>query len=147
MENMGRPPIYNSPEEMAQKILEYFEWIKGEETLVATEGKEGLQEWKRQPEPVTITGLCIYLGFESRQSFYDYGDRADFSYIINKARLLVENGYEKKLSAAQVAGAIFALKNMGWKDRTESDVNLKGNIHLEFIPDPNSKPLGYEKEY
>lgn len=101
----GRPPVFNIPEDLQRKVDEYFIFVKA------------------QDEPITITGLCIYLGFESRQSFYDYEKREQFSYIIKKARLRVENGYEIKLSGNNVAGAIFVLKNMGWQDKTQQELS------------------------
>lgn len=70
-------------------------------------------------KPYTITGLALALGFESRQSFYDYEKNPEFSYIVRKARLKVEQGYELRLFSGQPTGAIFALKNMGWKDKQE----------------------------
>jgi len=116
----GQPPIFKDPEEMRMKILEYFEWIKGD--LNAPEDMVTKGAYKRYPENVTITGLCLYLGFESRQSFYDYEKRDGFSYIVKHARMRVENGYENKLlDAKNPTGPIFALKNMGWTDRQEID--------------------------
>lgn len=122
----GRPPIFNTPEELRLKINEYFEYVKGEFEEVLEINEEGIKEtvkkWIRYPENVTITGLCIYLGFDSRQSFYDYEKRDGFSYIIKKARLLVENSYEDKaIDAKNPTFHIFALKNMGWSDKHEID--------------------------
>jgi hypothetical protein len=77
----------------------------------------------------TITGLCLELGFCSRQSFYDYEEKPNFSYTIKKARLHIERAYEAKLSGKEVGGAIFALKNLGWKDKTQVDQT----IHTEPI--------------
>lgn len=117
--DIGRPLLYSTPELMQAKIDEYYEWVKGERnTVIGADGN--LEQWTRPPEPVTITGLCLFLGFESRQSFYDYEKRTEFSYTIKKARLFVEHGYEKKLHGQHVAGPIFALKNMGWKDKVET---------------------------
>lgn len=114
----GRPPIFETPEAMQEMILEYFEWVKGE--LNPTEEMHEKGAYKRQPENVTITGLCLHLGFESRQSFYDYEGRDGFSYTIKRARMRVENSYENKLlDAKNPTGPIFALKNMGWSDKQE----------------------------
>ena len=33
----------------------------------------------------------------------------------------IENGYEKRLFENNPTGSIFALKNMGWKDKTETE--------------------------
>lgn len=98
---LGRPPIYDSPEKMQADIDIYFASVT----------------------KATITGLCLELGFESRQSFYDYEEKEDFSYIVKRARLRIENYYELNLTENNVTGSIFALKNMGWKDKTETDFN------------------------
>lgn len=99
----GRPAHYETPEELANAIQAVFDM-------------PGFD--------FTITGLAYELGFCSRQSFYDYEERDGFSYIIKRARLAVEKAYEAKLSGQSVTGAIFALKNMGWKDKSEIDNNL-----------------------
>ncbi len=39
--------------------------------------------------------------------------------------------YEERLNTQYVAGAIFALKNFGWKDKSEIDTNT--NAIVEFI--------------
>ncbi len=44
---------------------------------------------------------------------------------------MIENQYERKLDRDKPAGAIFALKNMGWSDRRE--VEFKGSLaHIDF---------------
>jgi hypothetical protein len=114
----GRPKKYETEDAMLERVDAYFVHIKGE-VRKDQEGKQ-TNEWKRYPEPATITGLALFLGFESRQSIYDYELDGEFSYIIKNARLRVECEYEKRLTTAQSAtGAIFALKNMGWKDKSE----------------------------
>lgn len=104
---MARPRIYKSVEEMDEAIQAYFD-------------SEGCD--------FTITGLALALGFCDKQSIYDYQERAEFSYSIKKARMVVENAYELGLRGKNVAGCIFALKNFGWKDtqhtenKTEIDI-------------------------
>jgi hypothetical protein len=83
----------------------------------------------------TITGLCLELGFCSRQSFYDYEEKPGFTYTIKKARLHIERAYEAKLSGKEVGGAIFALKNLGWKDKSEVDQTLKLEPINMIMPD------------
>lgn len=105
--------MYNNEAELTLEIENYFASIKGELS-------EDKQTWDVCPEPATITGLALFLGFESKQSIYDYEKSGEFSYPIKKARLRVEHEYEKKLTTApSPAGTIFALKNFGWSDRTE----------------------------
>lgn len=129
----GRPPIYDNVEQLQYKIDEYFEYIQGDYNEVEDEETGGMKRiYERYPEPATITGLCLFLGFESRQSFYDYSKQSQFSYTIKKARLRVEFEYEKSLSNPRVptTGAIFALKNLGWSDKQEIDHTTNG----ESIP-------------
>lgn len=118
----GRPPLYNSAEELQQKIDAYF----GSLTAVIKDG-----QIERAEQPATITGLALFLGFSDRQSLYDYEEREEFSCIIKRARLRVECEYEKKLSYQSPTGSIFALKNMGWKDKTEQEVN--GNLGITWV--------------
>lgn len=85
---------------------------------------------------LTITGLAMWLGFESRQSLYDYEKREEFSYIIKKAKLAVENDYELSLRTISVTGAIFALKNMGWQDKQQTE-----------LTGANGQPLAVTQEH
>lgn len=100
----GRPALYNTASDMQIEAEKYF------------------AECESKTKRPTITGLCYSLGFESRQSFYDYEENGEFSYIIKRLRLKVESGYEEALSGNNCAGAIFALKNMGWRDKTEQEI-------------------------
>src|SRR5687767_13811577 len=95
----GRPPIFETPDLLQDKIDEYFSSLADKK------------------EPPTISGMCLFLGFESRQSFHDYAEKEEFSYTIKKSRLRIESEYEKKLHAQNPAGSIFALKNLGWTDK------------------------------
>lgn len=122
--------MFDDPEELQKLVDEYFVYIQGERDtryIVGSDddGKPDDKEeeyWVRRPEPPTITGLCLYLGFESRQSFYAYGEKEEFSYTIKRARMMIESEYEKNAQFAKTpAFHIFALKNLGWSDRMEVD--------------------------
>lgn len=116
----GRPLKYETPEEMEKAIVQYFEHIKGEIRYVKNEGTEKEEViWKRKPERATITGLILYIGFECKNSFYDYEKREGFSILIKRAKAVIEKLYEERLQGHNVTGAIFALKNLGWKDKQE----------------------------
>lgn len=104
----GRPAVYTSPGELEAAVQEYF----------AQDGKK------------TVTGLAYHLGFESRQSLYDYEQKGEFSYIIKRAKLKVEIMYEEALAGTTPTGSIFALKNMGWKDKTEMEINPASAIRI-----------------
>jgi len=124
----GRPPIFSTPNEMEQKACEYFE------SLITT-NDDGVYV-----KPSTITGIALYLGFNSRQGFYEYGNRPDFSDIVTRIKLAVENSYEKNLNSKFANGATFALKNMGWKDKSEVD-NVNHNVSLELSEEQQQEAI------
>jgi hypothetical protein len=105
----GRPLKFETEEEMQKAVDEYL----------------------KENNIPTISGLAYYLGFESRQSFYDYENREAFSYTIKRCRLFMESHYEARLQGNNPAGSIFWLKNAGWSDKTE--VEQKTTIKDERI--------------
>ncbi len=87
-------------------------------------------------DPLTLTGMILHLGLSSRESLDEYGRRPEFSDSVKRAKLLVENQYERKLDGSRPTGAIFALKNMGWADRQEVEVHgMLRNLNLDALPD------------
>lgn len=117
----GRPPVFNSPIEFAEKASEYFN--------------------TNEDKAWTITGLALFLGFCDRQSLYDYQKKEEFSGIVKYCRTMIEMAYELKLSGNSVTGAIFALKNMGWKDKTEIDHRTPEGITINYKNQPGNEPL------
>jgi hypothetical protein len=106
--NGGAPRKYSDPDELEKKVIEYFEWIEGEQ--------DADDLWVRFPEAPTITGLALFLGFSTKTTLYEYAKREEFANSIKRALLVVENNYEKGLQNDRCTGIIFALKNMGWED-------------------------------
>lgn len=98
---VGRPRLIESPDEMIRLATAYF-----------TECEKN----KTYPK---ITDLVLALGLASLQSLAEYEARPEFSDIVKRLRLIVASGYEDRLGTTTPAGAIFALKNMGWTDRQD----------------------------
>lgn len=118
--NGGRPAHYETPEALRDKCIAFFD------------------DCNAQGVKATITGLALFLGFASRSSFDDYEKRGDeFSYIIKRSKLAVENSYE--LSGQTID--IFALKNMGWKDKQEMDVRTPEGITVNYVRQRGNEPL------
>ena len=67
----------------------------------------------------------FFLGFASKQSLYDYEKDERFSYPIKRALTMIECELEKRLENQSVSGIIFALKNMGWTDKTQTELSGK----------------------
>ena len=108
----GRPLKFKNAAELGEKIEQYF------------------SECEKTGEPLTVTGLALALD-TTRAVLMDYEGKDGFSNTIKKAKLRIENAYEKRLIARGNGGDIFALKQFGWKDRTEQAVELSGNMSLE----------------
>ena len=89
--------IFQTPEQLQTAVDEYF-------------GNT------RKP---TLSGLAYSLNID-RQTLYNYADREKYFDIIKRAQEKVESVYEERLIYENnPTGVIFALKNMGWKDKQE----------------------------
>jgi hypothetical protein len=107
----GRPAAYETAEQLEKEVIAYF------------------NHCDKNNMKLTVTGLTLFLGFSSRSSLDDYiAKDQEFAYILKRAKLAVENGYE---SSGQTID-IFALKNMGWSDK--STVEHQGGIDLSGAP-------------
>lgn len=112
----GRPPKYKKKEELQEKIDSYFE------------------ECEKKGKPLTITGLALALGFNSRQALLNYQGKKEFNDTITRAKARVEQYAEERLfDKAGANGAKFSLSNNfeGWKERKEIDGNV--NVKLEDL--------------
>jgi len=118
---VGRPPMFSTPEDLQDKISDYFDNCPDYRIAYDKKGDAF------KIPTITMTGLALHCGFVNRASMYDYEDKPEFTNTIKRARAFVEKEYEMALSAGQPTGAIFALKNFGWKDKTEVDSNMTFN--------------------
>lgn len=115
----GRPSLYTSPGQMQERIDRYFESCRG--MLRLDDNGRPVLDRRGRPiidgaRPVTMTGLRLALGFRSRQSLSDYRGRSEYRYVIERARLRVENYAETRLFDRDgYSGAAFVLKTaFGW---------------------------------
>lgn len=106
-----RPPFYETKEQLEEAIKDYFD------TTLENE--------------VTITWLALHLWFSERKSLIDYAEKPEFVHTIKKAKLKVEQAYEKRLIARGNGWDVFALKNFDWTDRQEID---QRNLNIETTP-------------
>lgn len=113
----GRPPLFNSAEQLQAAIHEYFERCDDNK------------------EPYTVSGLAYHLGMTT-ESLRRYGESDQFSATVKRAKQRVENYLEKHLLAGKnAAGVIFNLKNnFGWKDKVETEHS--GTISWPIPPSP-----------
>lgn len=112
----GRPPLYDSVEEIEELIQKYFD------------------NCIKDKRPYTMSGLAYALGMD-RRTLINYGKDEKFFHSIKRAKEFVEQSLEEKLiSTSGVAtGIIFNLKNnYDWKDKQEIDADVKTEIRVEL---------------
>lgn len=122
MSKANKPLKFKTPEELENKIEEYFKYAKDNK------------------EHITITGLAWYLDC-NRQTLLNYenslendrlksvSDDVKVRYVdaIKRAKQRIEMEYEQALfNKSSVVGAIFTLKNnFGWVDKQEVEQTNK----------------------
>ena len=115
----GRPPKYNTAEEMQEKIDDYF------------------KQCDCSNRPYTITGLALALDMD-RRTLLNYGEKEELFPTIKKAKLRVENYLEERLIRdTSCTGIIFNLKNnYGWKDKQENvNVGVSYEDYIKRVED------------
>jgi hypothetical protein len=128
----GRPPKYETPEQMQRLIDLYFLACR----VHQTEKAELLEELPIEDLEIvndieciypTISGLAYTLDMTT-EGLRNYGTKDDFSATVKRAKQRVEMSLEQRLAGNAVTGSIFSLKNnFGWKDKTEVDNTHKFN--------------------
>jgi DNA-packaging protein gp3 len=139
-----------TPDELITCIDDYFTFIKGKYRMKKVPAKEAgkitrTKVWDREPEPATISGLALFLGFSSRQMFDACEHKGKLAQIMRRGRLRIEAEYEKRLHQHSTSGAIFALKSMGWKDGKPDDTSTSRTLIVK-INETGPTPATTEKE-
>jgi hypothetical protein len=138
---VGRPPMFESAEQMQKLIDAYFEECDGKPFLdkdgIPVRNKDG-KVIRDDRRPYTITGLALALGFNSRQALLNYQGKEEFNDTITRAKARVERYAEERLYDNHGAnGAKFSLANnfKGWseKQQIEGSINTKQEITIELV--------------
>nr|DAU80468.1 MAG TPA: DNA packaging protein gp3 [Caudoviricetes sp.] len=126
---VGRPPKYESKEQIEGLIEQYFMDCEGE-ILKDAEGNPILNKWGNpvivNQRPPTITGLALALGFASRQALLNYQGKKEFNDTITRAKSRIEQYAEERLFDRDGSnGAKFSLSNnfSGWGEKPPSDLD------------------------
>ena len=139
----GRPPFFESAEQMQVLIDAYFKECDGK-PLVDKDGTPIRNKYgkiiKDDRKPYTITGLALALGFTSRQALLNYEGKEEFVDTIRRAKARVERYAEERLYDKDGSnGAKFSLANnfKGWSEKQtiEADVKNTMTISVELVDD------------
>lgn len=122
----GRPPKYESKEQIEGLIDDYFKKCEGE-ILRDSNDEPILNKWGMPvivgAKPPTVTGLALALGFTTRKSLLEYQGKAEFVNTITRAKSRVEEYTESRLFDRDGSnGARFSLINnfKGWSDKPKT---------------------------
>lgn len=135
---MGAPLRYKTVEELQAAIDKYFEGAEGK-PLLDEDGKAITDKYGNPvfvgKYPITITGLALALGFNSRQTLLNYQGRKKFMDTITRAKCRCEAYTEGRLYDRDGArGAQFSLeRNFKWGNDAKKDdggmtVSLEGEV-------------------
>lgn len=120
----GRPPLFDSPEEMQAKIDSYFTACDEGTLQEVYDQKRKTVVSIKQRIPYTVPGLAYHLGFATRKGLFDYERKEKFRNTVTRAKLRIERQRnEKAISGEQDPRfAQFDLKNnFDWQDKQEID--------------------------
>lgn len=127
----GRPPKFDSPEQMQMLIDKYFEECKGH-ILYNDDGSPVLDKYGNaviiDAHPPTVTGLALALGFNTRLSLLNYQAKPAFVNTVSRAKSRVEQYAEERLFDKDGAnGAKFSLANNweGWREKQQIEADVK----------------------
>lgn len=124
MADTGRPLKFDSPEQLAFLIDEYFDSIS--KTKINDDGLKYIV-WSDVP---SMAGLAIHCGC-NKDTLTEYmNNRPEFSVSIKTAVQRLEAFKVSSLyTVKNPAGCIFDLKNNhGWKDAQTVDMNVTGDV-------------------
>ncbi len=144
---VGRPLAFD-PEDggvelMQERIDAYFKECAGR-VLTNPDGQVMRDKYGVpiivDAKPLTITGLALAIGFNSRQSLMNYQGKPEFFDTIKRAKAKVEQYAEERLFDKDGAnGAKFSLANNfeGWREKQsiEADVKNEVTISVELVDD------------
>lgn len=104
---VGRPPKWNSPQDLEDAIESYFEYC---------------DEHKKMP---TKAGLSLHIDTPD-STLHDYEKKDGFSEAIKRAYKIIEDAWTQNLAGNNATGSIFYLKAaFHYKDRVDVTTNDK----------------------
>lgn len=119
---LGRPPLFDTPEQMYAACCKYFEWVAAnplfENKVFQFQGAPVPAEIEK-PRAMTLVAMCTFLGF-SRDAWENYRKREAFAETCE----LVDNIiYTQKfeLAAADLLNVNLIARDLGLRDK--QDIN------------------------
>lgn len=153
MAKVGRPPKYNTAEEMQAVIDAYFESCEGK-PIMGDDGQPCMDKYGNViligAKPPTVTGLALALGFTSRLALLKYQGKREFVNTVTRAKSRIEEYAEGRLFDRDgQRGAEFTLRcNFRWSadEQKEDDEEETGIAELPAVMPTPPPPEDDESE-
>lgn len=129
---VGRPMLFNTPEELWEAACAYFKWADenpiGNPKFVNS-GGESTVDYLPIPRPYTMEALCLHMGTSS-QCLDNYAKKEEFFGIVKKIKDTVRS---QKLegAAAGMYNANIIARDLGLRDN--QDVTMTVQTHEEWL--------------
>lgn len=130
----GRPLKFETPEELEDKINEYFKEVdENPITKVDFKGKDAIPVTYKIRRPYTVEGLCLFLGI-TLQTFLNYESRDGFLEVVTRARMVIDG---QKLEGAMTGefNPNIVARLLGLVDKKSIETNDASQIDLSDLTD------------
>lgn len=119
----GRPRLYETPEQFNEAVDCYY------------------QACLSRLEPMTLTGLCLHMGFSGRNAMFRYASYEGFLNAVTRARTLIEYSYEKEVLTNKNSAAARLLACIGGDDFW----NITHRVEIPGLPGTHEDRLAHLK--
>ena len=138
----GRKPIYDNSEDLLDACYQYFNWNNDNplfEMKPFNVGGEVIQEPVAIMRAMTISAMARYVGM-SHETWIQYKKKDDFSEVCEEVEQIIKDQKFTGAAGGLLNASIIA-RDLGLKDKTESDVNVNiAEKILSEIEEDNGLP-------
>jgi hypothetical protein len=134
---VGRPRLYNSPDELWDAACAYFKWADDnpvQNPKFVTRAGNAEIDFVPIPRPYTMEALCLHMGV-SRDSLDIYEKREEFFVIVKEIKDTVRAQKLEGAAAGMYNSAIVA-RDLGLKDQqdvTSDGQKIDTKFTIEFV--------------
>jgi hypothetical protein len=131
----GRPRLFDTPLELWETAVTYFQWVNANPILVEEKASADGQPTTidiRRPRPMTIGGMCVFLGI-ARRTWDGYRDREGFLPVISHVEEVMRTQkYECAVAGAMNANLISRDLGLADKHQHGGDPDNKTPVPVLF---------------
>lgn len=134
---LGRPRIFNDPEEIIEKALAYFDWVEENPLVEQKVFGTGFKANLDKARPMSVGALCIHMGI-SKRVWTNYEDREEFKVACADVREVMDT-YNFEIAVAGLANANIIARQLGLYDKvmhgSDPDNPMPETVTTYQLPD------------